>query len=63
MIILRFPSREAMQAYVLAESLKAMRGESTTALIVEPIRQEAEKFDSSESRECSILEVSQLIRS
>mgnify|MGYP001565247658 CR=1 FL=1 len=59
MILLRFPTREVMQAYFLTESLRAIRREPPVALFVEPMRQEAGKFDSSEIHECSILEVSQ----
>lgn len=55
MILLRFPSREAMQAYVLAESLKATRGEPTAALFVEPQRPATQIYQGSDGRECSIL--------
>lgn len=55
MILLRFPSREAMQAYVLAETLKATLGEPTAALFVEPQRRAAQIFQGSDDHECSIL--------
>lgn len=55
MILLRFPSREAMQAYFLTESLKAIRREPPAALFAGPMRQETEEFYSSESCEYSIL--------